>query len=329
MRTNGNQEGFKKNRGFLESLTEKGLDIKNYYFVKYNVCIIETKAGNFVLKGFSKERDYYEQLKLSRWYSKQNHPMMAVYISYPSGSKVHHYDGMYWCMMPFYNGKELDLNDETDVREGLHTILKFHEQSVISSEKYHSVLSTYSLLKKWNKRLNAFKKNVQQQSYPESLKPAFEEMLSWGKWALHHLDKKEIDLLENAARKRGEVCHGDVAPHNFMRLDEQEIILIDYDLFSVVPHEYDVLQYVNRIMPYWQWSPYILRQCKSHYLEQLMQKKWFLTALVFPTDLYREWNRAFEGGREKIREMIAFTDSDLPTRRAYIQALQSQIMHHS
>ncbi|MGG1576067.1 phosphotransferase [Fictibacillus sp. NRS-1165] len=326
MKNNSYGDGFRRKRLFLNSLTEKGLDVKNHYFVKYNVCIIETKAGVYVLKGFSRKEECLEQLKLSRWYSEQPDPMMGIYTAFPTGRKTHFYDNMYWGIMPFYKGDELDLNDEKDVRDGIHAIRSFHRQSIFQSDSYLSLLSSYSLFEKWTKRFNAFKRNSKKHYVSEEMSKAFQEMIGWGKWSLNHLNRKELERMELQARQKGEVCHGDVAPHNFMRLKGDKVILIDYDLFSIVPHDYDILQYVNRIMPYWDWSPSILRKCEDPELEALLRKKWFLIALVFPTDLYREWNRAFEAGKEQIKEMTTFTEEDLPFRRKFIKAVQEKLV---
>ncbi|RXY98304.1 phosphotransferase [Fictibacillus sp. S7] len=323
------RDGFKRKRLFLSSLTGKGLDVISHYFVKYNVCIVETKAGVYVLKGFSRKDECMEQLKLSQWYSQYDHPMMGVYTTYPTGKNVHYFDHMYWGIMPFYKGDELDLNDEKDVRDGIHAIRKFHAQSVYTSDSYLSLLSSYSLIEKWTKRFNAFKRNSKKHSISAEMDEAFQEMIAWGKWSLSQLNRKELERMEQEAREKGEVCHGDVAPHNFMRRSEDDVILIDYDLFSVVPHDYDILQYVNRVMPYWDWAPSILQKCEDPELVALLKKKWFLTALVFPTDLYREWNRAFEAGKEQIKEMTIFTEDDLSYRRKFIRRIQEVISKKS
>lgn len=322
-------DGFKRKRLFLNSLREKGLDVTNHYFVKYNVCIVETKGGTYVLKGFSRKEECAEQLKFSKWYSRFEHPMMGVYTVFPNGKKVHFFGDMYWGIMPFYRGDELDLNDKKDVKDGLQAIRQFHRQSIFKSDAYLSLLSSYSLIEKWNKRFNSFRRNIKKHHVSSSMKEAFEEMVGWGKWTLSHLNRREIEKMEQAARQQGQVCHGDVAPHNFMRRSETDVILIDYDLFSVVPHDYDVLQYVNRIMPYWDWSPSILKKCEDPQLDSLLRKKWFLIALVYPTDMYREWNRAFEAGKEQIQEMTAFTEEDMPFRRKFINNIQEMVLSHT
>ena len=91
------------------------------------------------------------------------------------------------------------------------------------------------------------------------------------------------------------IIHGDVAHHNFIRGKDEALYLIDFDLIGIAPSYLDLLQYSNRILPFTQLVlplPYLVtNKFQPHEYE-----KFFLTALVFPTDIFREWNHHVQSG---------------------------------
>ncbi|MGC4375834.1 hypothetical protein WD019_02665 [Fictibacillus sp. Mic-4] len=327
MNNKGYGDGFGRNRLFLNSLISMGLDVQSYYFIKWNVCMVETRFQNFVLKGFQSKDECKNQLELSNWFSQFKDPSIGTYTIYPNRKRIMYSENMYWGIMPYYSGSGLDLKYFRDVKHGLRCIHEFHKQSTLhGTGPLLASLPTYNLYKKWKKRHNKFVENVTKTRVSDSMRNELKEMMKWGKWSLEHLPKTELIELENSARQHGYVCHGDVAPHNFIRLSEKKVILIDYDLLSVVPHEYDYLQYVNRCMPYWNWSNQLLKKLNHAVLESCLEKRWFLIALVFPTDLYREWNRVLERrNKNELSEMIRFTKDDFGYRKKFIEKLMKEL----
>ena len=62
------------------------------------------------------------------------------------------------------------------------------------------------------------------------------------------------------------------------------------EVLSIGTPRSDYLQYANRILPFLHWSFQDLAKYKE--LAIYMNEKGFIYALAFPTDLFREWNRA-------------------------------------
>lgn len=98
----------------------------------------------------------------------------------------------------------------------------------------------------------------------------------------------QLEALELNAIEHGCIVHGDPAHHNFI-FNRTNLLLIDGDLISYAPLEYDYLQLMNRMLPFSNWSldewfaysiPSVKTILKNNFLFQL---------LAYPTDIYREW----------------------------------------
>jgi hypothetical protein len=160
------------------------------------------------------------------------------------------------------------------------------------------------------------------------MQPLISDIISWGKWSLNNFDHASVQSLERKANKQKEITHGDVAPHNFVinRNKSQDAYLIDFDLFAAVPQAYDWLQYANRILPFWYWSYSKMEQMGNEDFLRWFAKKWFVICLVFPTDLYREWNRALKtGDKEMIEGVEKFTLRDFAHRKKFVERIISKI----
>jgi thiamine kinase-like enzyme len=141
-----------------------------------------------------------------------------------------------------------------------------------------------NLLKKWGDRAEGFKRNMKIINYfvPKQLT---EEILDWSHMALE-------GMWENMGEFSGEkpvILHGDVAHHNFLRAKTGSLFLIDFDLISLGPEDYDLLQYANRILPFMNWSLNSLFEMKG--FSGCLSNKAFLYGLMYPADIFREWNR--------------------------------------
>lgn len=149
------------------------------------------------------------------------------------------------------------------------------------------------------------------------------EILSWADWSLKGM-LRESNLFNNDEKV---ILHGDVAHHNFLRSKNNKLYLIDFDLISAgVPHV-DYLQYANRILPFMNWSLAELANCEK--IKPLLHEKGFIYALAYPTDIFREWNRAIKEGtylqQEKIQQLLELTVVSFKERQDFFAHLQKAI----
>ncbi|MDR7073640.1 phosphotransferase [Fictibacillus barbaricus] len=321
-------DGFSGDRLFLNKMKEVGLNVIDYGFFRDNVIWIETADGDFVLKGFQRHSTCEKQLKLSKLYEGLNPRIMGTYTVFPNKKPYIEFGQNQWAIMPFYEGDDLHFGNKKDVSAGIEAISRFHNHSIRIPSAIYENLSSYSLYKKWNERYNTFKSYAKTAKWSKEIQPLLSDMLFWGKWSLKHFDHDAIDSLERSARKNREITHGDVAPHNFVinRETNHPAYLIDFDLFAAVPQAYDWLQYANRILPFWYWSYSKMEKMGNDDFLKWFNKKWFVICLVFPTDLYREWNRALRyNDSEMIEQVTKFTLRDYSYRKKFLDRIIKKI----
>ncbi|MBY6035334.1 phosphotransferase [Fictibacillus nanhaiensis] len=323
-----NRDGFQGDRLFLKKMEDVGLNVVDFGFFRENVIWIKTHQGKYVLKGFRRQETCHKQLNLSKLYKSQKPRIMGTYTAFPNNKRLVQFGKFHWAIMPFYKGDGLHFGNPRDVSAGMDAISRFHSFSKnIPTDIYHD-LSSYSLYKKWSDRYETFKHHAKSAKWSAQMKPLVSDILMWGKWTLTHFDHKAIESLERKAYKRREITHGDVAPHNFVinKDKSKEAYLIDFDLFAAVPQAYDWLQYANRILPFWFWSYTKMEEMGNKDFIKWFSKKWFVICLVFPTDLYREWNRALKlGDQEMIDEVTKFTLRDFSHRKKFIDRIIKNI----
>jgi serine/threonine protein kinase len=323
-----NKDGFKGDRLFLKKMKESGLDIIDFGFFRENVIWINTPQGKYVLKGFHRLETCQKQLKLSKLYKGEKPRIMGTYTVFPNNKRYVEFGKYYWAIMPFYKGEELHFGNPKDVIAGMNAISRFHSFSKNIPSDIYNNLSSYSLYKKWSERYETFKYYARNAKWSRDMQPLLADILMWGKWSLEHFDHSAVESLERKAYKRKEITHGDVAPHNFVLNKEKsrEAYLIDFDLFAAVPQAYDWLQYANRILPFYYWSYSKMEEIGNQDYLKWFEKKWFVICLVFPTDLYREWNRALKSGdQDMIEGVTKFTLRDFSHRKKFVDRIIKKI----
>ena len=79
----------------------------------------------------------------------------------------------------------------------------------------------------------------------------------------------------------------------------------------------------NRILPVFNWEIETLLNYKQ--FRAYLDKKFFLFALAFPTDLFREWNRLVRERKyhdpHYVRPLMEFTMEQMERRRGFIHQL--------
>ncbi|MFC7371231.1 phosphotransferase [Fictibacillus iocasae] len=309
-------------RLFFKELPKNGVNVKNYWFYRENVVkVLSEKNDTFILKAFDSKFECKVQLELSKWFKQFEKPAIGPIGAFPSKKRYLKWNEYYWVIMPFYEGRDLHYGNLDDVRYAAEAITRFHDQASVPQELYHKI-SEYKLYDKWKRRLSKFKSLAQSETWPKEIVPLLPEMIFWGEWALDEYNHKQIDALFEKEKQNEQLCHGDVAPHNFLLPRNGEAMLIDYDLITAAPGMIDWLQFTNRILPFWKWRYDKIAPALPEACLQLFRKRWFLQLLVFPTDLYREWNRAFSSeSHSSIEQVSRFTQTDFQYRKPFIKRI--------
>ena len=181
-----------------------------------------------------------------------------------------------------------------------------------TTEKFYDRIpvSRFNQVDKWEERFDEFEDNYSIiKKYVST--DIIQTWLKWGKRSLKGLQKYENDLYSEPLC----VTHGDVAHHNFFYKDNGSLYLIDFDLISKSPPLIDYLQYSNRIMPDISGSSELW---SYEQLKKYKDNRAFLYALLFPTDIFREWNRLVRENdfhnNNYLHSVWLLTVEDLPKR---------------
>jgi hypothetical protein len=194
------------------------------------------------------------------------------------------------------DGKAAGLTEWIDTR-GNFSYHSFDERRTALSvlEEFHhfsrkvllkgdvTLLPKQKLVDKWAVRLEEFIRNKQKLSVyvPPAIIDAY---IRIGERALKGIIRHDFS-------KDSCILHGDVAHHNFLRDKHNQLHLIDLDLIKEGPPEIDYIQFANRILPYINWS--LQELWKHEPLPVYKESRAFLYGILFPSDIFREWNRFF------------------------------------
>jgi thiamine kinase-like enzyme len=258
--------------------------IKKIHPIRGHVYKVETTKGDFILKGYSS----YSRLKLQETFtsSLQKEGFNSTYAYIKLNHDPIFYRDKYFGCMTFIepHHRSFTYVNEKERHEGLHLLSEFHQVTKNSVQRYQTILPAFDLKKKWTDRLNLFLQNVNVVSkyVPGDL---IFEWVHMAEWSLEGINKY-YDIIE---KETPVILHGDVAHHNFLRGLDGKLFLIDFDLITIGPRNFDLLQFANRILPFINWNMNVLIHYKS--LKDLLSNNVYVYALAYPTDIFREWNR--------------------------------------
>jgi hypothetical protein len=173
------------------------------------------------------------------------------------------------------------------------------------------MIPRYQLYEKWTRRYQSFLYDL------FAIKQIMEnEEISFILQCSRYFFEQFPKFFHSFMSEEQAIIHGDVASHNFLRTGQEEIYLIDYDLIAVAPPSIDYLQYASRVLPHVQWSFAYLEQWTA--FQSLLAKPWFLTALIFPADLMREY-------RFFLRTKTPFSIPHFEHRKQFVQKIIDMI----
>lgn len=273
------------NNRLLSYLSNKlNVKIDSIKQVRGNVYLVHTQKENYILKGFTTLR----KLKIQEAFSSslRKTGFDQSYSFFPPVGNPLYFQNQYFGCLEFIepHPDPFHYSDKTDREEGAELLNSFHVKTAKLARSYVSLLPRTELSGKWQLRRNEFSSNLPKiHSYIN--KEITDEYLHWADFALTGF----AQFKKNLEADSPVILHGDVAHHNFLRSREGKLYLIDYDLISIGPTAFDMLQYANRILPYLNWKLDSLAEIK--HLNKWLSNDAFLYGLLYPADIFREWNR--------------------------------------
>ncbi|MFB9989188.1 phosphotransferase [Bacillus benzoevorans] len=298
-----------------KSLPDK---IEEVIHIRSHVYEVKKAEGKMILKGFPSLRSLKIQESFTRSLKKEGFWQTYEFLSF-SKEPLYFDNRYYGCLEYIEPGNQPFYYDtKQQCREGLELLTTFHQATTKLVDNYQSYLSAFTLKDKWLARFKQFKENERLLSFflPRDV---IRDLYFWANWSLNGL----LQHWESFTQYQNVILHGDTACHNFLRTANNDLFLIDFDLISIGPAVNDYLQYANRILPLFSWS---MDTLKSHrQFRPFLKESFFLYALAFPTDIFREWNRMIRERKyhdpHHVRPVMALTMDKYEYRSLFIQQL--------
>jgi thiamine kinase-like enzyme len=294
--------------------------IKKISPIRNNVMLIDTGQGLYVVKGYPS----YQRLKVQEAFTsslkKEGFDSACSFETVSSAQPLYdgrHYYGVMKYIVP---GVPFSYDNEDDRSAGLALLGRYHQTAAKIAGRYERVLPRYSQIEKWRERAALFLSNQPVVKFFVQ-KEMMQELMGWADWSIKGMEREA----EFFAAESETVLHGDVAHHNFLRDEGGKVHLIDFDLVSIGAVCMDYLQYANRILPFIGWSAEEL--AKYDVMASYLNKKGFIYALAFPSDIFREWNRLVRertySNPYKTRQVLDMTAGQFTERKAFITELMN------
>jgi hypothetical protein len=297
-------------RLFLLVKAEYGLCVKDVMMLKPYVWMIDTDEGKWVLKGYPTFFEAARQLMFISSLKQAGFQAAPSVKTTMLRSGIVYFQKAYWMLQAYIpHIKTLAFTDDQDRADGLALLREYHSfsQQVLRSPFFTMAIPRYHLYEKWRQRYVFFLSHL---SLMKRIIPKNELsfILQCADYCLRHFPR----FAHSLATEGITIIHGDVASHNFLRTEQGNVYLIDYDLIAIAPPSIDYLQYASRILPHMQWSLARLEQIPL--FQSLLEKPWFLHALIFPADVMREC-------RFLLRTLTPFTIPHFEHRKQFVQKI--------
>jgi len=309
----------------LSSLLQRDLGIKigQARFIKPNVLYLRTNKGEKVLKGYSSSEKATVQATFITLLHHVGFRSLPAIETNRKNNGIICWEDTYWILQEYIS----------PVRPFHFFSLKNRMAGAALLERYHTcsskLLNNAALVRylpKYSLYLRLFERYGRFQSYLPFI--------------LHYIPINVVEFIIQTSIcslraleryystykiEKNTIIHGDVASHNFL-LTEDGLYLIDYDQISIAPLSIDYLQYASRILPFINWSLTSLRELPQ--LREQLSKKWFLSVLMFPADILREWMayfRKYPHDHSLLGKTVQYTLTQFEERKRFVKEIYNMI----
>jgi len=309
----------------LSSLLQRdyGLKIGQARFIKPNVLHLRTTKGEKVLKGYSSpEKAMVQATFMDLLHHVGFHSLPSIETNRKNNGIIC-WEDAYWILQEYISPTgPFHFSSFKNRMAGAALLERYHTCS--SKLLNNTVLVRY--LPKYSLYLRLFERYCRFQSCLPFI--------------LHYIPLNVVEFIIQTSVcslraleryyftykiEKNTIIHGDVASHNFLRT-EAGLYLIDYDQIAIAPLSIDCLQYASRILPFINWSLTSLKELPQ--LREQLFKKWFLSALMFPADILREWManfRKYPYDRSFLGKTIQYTLTQFEERKRFVKEIYNMI----
>jgi len=291
--------------------------------IRKSVYLLKTEGNTYIIKGYRSNNRLKLQEAFTATLRTEGFLKSYIFLTKPMKEQLF-FEGTYFGCIEYIppHKTAFSYHSHRNRQEGLDLLKQFHQTTASVESRYRTLIPKGHLIDKWTERLQVFSGNLPFIKYYLD-DYMISELISWANWSLAGMIKNRRFF----QKEQDVILHGDVAYHNFLRDQNGQLNLIDFDLISIGPPSFDYLQYANRILPSIDWS---LDKLGS--LEQIgkyLNEEAFLYALPFPSDIFREWNRMIREksytDQAKVRQVMDLTVNQFHLRKKFISQLQEKV----
>lgn len=298
-----------------------GLHVYDVTPIKTNMYLLYTENGVKIIKGYADLAHLQAIHHALNAVVGEGFKQAVQYEYYPNGELAVFFSGIHWAQMPYLPSISHFRYETFGQREQIITLLRtFHRCGEAALPYAERFLPRLNIRERWETRLKQFQKNHEEVSL--YISDAIQSTIVT--WAEASLDLCKQFWQPSSSRFC--ILHGDVASHNVIQSYGGSLWFIDFDLLSVGLKEYEYMQLMHRFLRYTKWS---LSSLEQHpFIQELMNIKWLMCLLLFPSDILREWNKMCSRpsrlkATEHLRALVDATMKEV----YYRQSLVGEIMN--
>lgn len=292
--------------------------------IRKHVYFVKTDHKPYILKGYSSLQRLYLQEAFTE--SLKAEGFHHSYSYYRILETPIYFNQKYFGWIEYIepHRDRFSYQSSSDRKEGIRLLNRFHRTTKRLAKSYEMMLPRINLYEKWYERSSRFQKHIPLLRH--YLKDQMiNELMEWSKISLEGLKNENLNFGNDDLQPV--ILHGDVAHHNYLKSKSGNLYLIDFDLISIGNEGSDLLQYANRIFPFINWSMHELS--KYEHINKYLNNRAFLLALMYPTDIFREWTRIIKDktyqSPEKILPVMELTVDQFHLRRQLIKDLKNVV----
>lgn len=308
------------NRLFSYLQDELVISVETIQPIRKNVYLLQSSDQMAVIKGFHQLGKLQIQKAFTSSLRQEGFKYTYNFQNLESEPPLYLDGTFYGCLeyIPL-SSSPFSFESESERKEGLCLLSEFHQTTRKLSGRYRTVLNEYNLLLKWRERAARFINNLSIVKFFLQ-KEILNEIMEWADFSLKGIEQEKGFLMDYDEV----ILHGDLAHHNFIRGLDNQLYIIDFDLITIGNPVCDYLQYCNRILPNLEWSFEAL--FKYEQIKPYLQDRGFLYALLFPTDLFREWNRLIRNRQymnsAQVRQVLDLTVRQFYNRQSFVEEVK-------
>ncbi|CQR46965.1 Phosphotransferase enzyme family protein [Paraliobacillus sp. PM-2] len=258
------------------------LSIQSIKLIKPPIYLVTNHLNQqFILKGYKKLETIDKQWQL---FDRVDQDFIIRFCPFPNKKRYLKWGGYYWTLQKYYPARKLDYHKKKDRKRAWRVMKQFHHATTGLTIPNESCSTAFvpkckSRLNKWQQSKEIMDHLGYQKLYQE-IELQLIESIEW-------FVSTNNPAIEDSRYFQANWIHGDVASHNFLSDNKDNIYLIDFDLLSPSPSIYDEIQLGQRFLPYIEHD---FDQLNS-YIEPVTYQAYqlFFIALTIPTDFVREW----------------------------------------